>query len=80
MDSLLFYVGNVRFFLALVLVIVIAYFVFQDAKKRKELLFNIPPWCWALFILSTSGAGIVVYWLANCSTFIKKATIGTKEE
>ena len=80
MDSFLFFINGVRLFLALVLCVIIAYFVLQDARKRKELLFNIPPWVWALFILSTTGFGIVIYWLANCSTLIKKTTISTKEE
>ncbi len=59
----------------LVLHITLAYFIWCDAKKRNELLFDIPAWTWGLMGLVTGIIGIFIYWLANCCKAIKSQTI-----
>ena len=50
----------------------VAYFVYRDATRRPRLLFNIPPWLWAVMVLAFGLWGGVAYWLANCSGLLRQ--------
>ncbi len=55
--------------LVAVLHVVMARSVWQDASRRSDLLFGIPPWGWALMVLTWGVFGLGVYWLAHESRF-----------
>ena len=68
-------VVTIRMFLGIAASLVLGYYVFRDAQKRDELLFNIPPWAWGLSAAATNVMGLVLYWLANCARFVQTQTI-----
>ena len=43
----------------------LAFFVYQDARRRSVLLLDIPPWLWAGIVVVFGLWGAVAYWLAH---------------
>ncbi len=61
--------------------LVLAIYIWRDAKTRNDtLLFSIPVWVWGLMGLSLGVGGLVIYWLANCSRWVKGQTIEGGEQ
>lgn len=50
----------------------IAFFVYRDARQRSPLLFDMPPWLWAVIALAFGLWGGVAYWVANCSGWVTR--------
>ena len=55
--------------------IAIGWFVWQDAKKRNDLLLRIPAWVWGLTGLTGGFLGLLIHWMANCCLLVKRQTI-----
>ena len=59
----------------LALHITLGFFIWRDARKRDDLLFDIPAWTWGLMGLVTGIVGLSIHWLANRCKAIKTQTI-----
>jgi len=66
---------GIKLVLLVAIHITFAVYILQDATRRDRLLFDTPPWLWALVVLFAGLIGAAVYWLANCARFVRSQTL-----